>query len=172
MTELRDWIGVIGTLAGAVVGGVIAFFVSSRQLRHQRGLEREKRQVANFERIHRCLSTVAHQAGILGAQLVGNVGSGIPFKMEALGEKVPTDELRMLVDFYASSLRPEVQQIEERMLALGRAVAEAIATARQPDEWKTKVVLAATTASAEILNVSQAAKEKLRGLVAPYTQSR
>jgi HAMP domain-containing protein len=171
MTELKDWIGVVGTLAGALAGGLIALIVSHRQFRHQRALEREKRQLANFEHIHRRLSMVADQAGILAAQLVAHVGGGPPFNMEALGEKVPIDELRMLVDFYAPGLRPEVEQVTERFLALGRSVAEAIATQRRTDEWKANIVVAATTASADVREASVTAKEKLRALVGSYTDS-
>jgi gas vesicle protein len=170
MAEFKDWISVIGTLAGAVVGGVIGLLVAGRQLRHQHALEREKRQLANFERIHKCLSTLSDQAGILSAQVIANVGAGLPFNLEALGDKVSPDELSMLVDFYAPKLRPDIQQIEEHLLAVGRAAGEAIAASQRTDQWKTATILAATTASAEIRKLSGAAKEKLRELAAPYTR--
>ena len=144
--------------------------MSHRQFRHQRALEREKRQLANFEQIHRRLSTVADQAGILTAQLIAHVGGAPPFNMDALGEKVPIEELRMLVDFYAPGLHPETEQVVERFLALGRSVAEAIVTQRRTDEWKANTVVAATTASVDVRKAADAAKEKLRGLVRSYTE--
>jgi HAMP domain-containing protein len=169
MIDLKAWIGVIGTLAGAIVGGAIALVVSSRQLRHQRALERQRRQLANFERIHKCASTVAHQAWILSTQVTANVGAGLPLRSEAFGEKMPSDELRMLVDFYASPLRTYAQRIEEQIQALGRTTAQAVATTNRSDEWKTATVLAVMTAATEIGKAANEMKERLRELAAPYT---
>ncbi|MBU6390804.1 MAG: hypothetical protein KGJ87_04640 [Planctomycetota bacterium] len=171
MTELKNWVGVIGTLLGAIAGGGIAFIVSSRQIKHQRALEREKRDLYNFERIHELLSSVAHNAGILSTQVLGQIGFGDPIKPDAIGGMIPTEELRMKVDFYAPSLKPEVDQIAEHLLILSRTVAEAIMTEQRTGEWKTKTVLAAATASAGILKLTDAAKRKLNELVAPYTHA-
>ncbi len=77
----------------------------------------------------------------------------------------------MLVEFYAPSLKSDVDQIAERWLVLGRAVAEAIMTETRTDDWKTKTILAATMASADILKISEVAKKKLNDLVAKYTHA-
>ena len=169
MGELKDWTGVLGTLAGALVGGGIAFFVSSRQFKHQRALERERRQLTNFENIHKLLSRVAHQAGVMSTQVIGVLGYGT--KMKADGEMLPMDELRMLVDFYAPTLRPEIDQITLHWMKLARAIGETIMTQDRTDDWKTKTVLDATTASVDILKCSDIAKKKLNELVSPYTNA-
>lgn len=171
MTELKDWVGITGTLLGAIAGGSIAFIVSTNQIKHQRALEREKRDLSNFERIHELLTSVAHKAGILNTQVIGHLGFGAPFKPDAIGEIIPTEELRMKVDFYAPSLKAEVDQIADRLSVIGRAAAEAIMTEHRTEEWKTKTVLAATTSSAEILKLTEVAKGKLNELAARYTTS-
>ncbi|MEK6244432.1 MAG: hypothetical protein AABM33_08000 [Pseudomonadota bacterium] len=168
MSELKDWVGIIGTLLGALAGGGIALLVSNRQYKYERAMEREKRDLSNFESIHKLLTTTAHQAGILSTQIIGQIGYGAAFKADSLGGKVPTEELRMLVEFYAPSLKPEVDQIAERWLVLGRTIAEAIMTKERTEDWKTKTVLAATLSSAEILKLSDVAKKKLNDLVARY----
>ena len=151
------------------MGGGIAFFVSSRQFKHQRALEREKRQLANFENIHKLLSAVAHQASVMSMQVIGALGYNAKMKTE--GEKLPLDELRMLVDFYAPTLKAEVEQITQHWMKLSRAIAETIMTEKRTDEWKTNTVLAATTASADILKYSDGAKKKLNDLVAEVTNA-
>lgn len=168
MSELTDWVGIIGTLLGALAGGGIALLVSNRQYKYQRAMEREKRDLSNFENIHKLLTTTAHQAGILSTQVIGQIGYGTAFKADSLGGNVSTEELRMLVEFYAPSLKSEVDQIAERWLVLGRAVGEAIMTKERTEDWTTKTILAATLASSEILKLSEVAKKKLNDLVARY----
>jgi len=169
MGELKDWVGVIGALTGAIVGGGIAFLVSGRQIKHQRALERERRNLAHFENIHKLLSKVAHQAGVMSTQVIGVLGYGT--KMKTDGEMFPIDELRMLVDFYAPTLRPEIEQIGQHWMKLALAIGETIMTQDRTEEWKTKTVLDATTASTDILKCSDIAKKKLNELVGRYTNA-
>ena len=164
-----DWGAVVGALAGALVGGGIAFFVSSHQLKHQRALERERRQLGNFENIHKLLSTVAQQAGVMNMRVIGVLGYNA--KMKADGEKLPLDELRMLVDFYAPSLKPEVDEIAQHWMKLSRAVGETLLVEQRTEEWKTKTVMDSTTASLDIAKSSDSAKKKLNSLVAELTSA-
>jgi hypothetical protein len=166
---MGDWTSVIGTLAGAVAGGGIAYLVSTRQMAHQRRLEVERRQLANFESIHRLLTKVAHQAGVMSTNVIGVLGYGAKLKTD--GEVLPLDELRMLVDFYAPILKPDIELIAEHWMKLARAIGETIMTQERTEDWKAKTVLAATTASADILKCSDAAKKKLNDLATTYTSA-
>src|SRR5688572_13144773 len=131
-----EWGTVVGALGGALVGGGIAFFVSSQQLKHQRALERERRQLGNFENIHKLLSTVAQQAGVMNMRIIGVLGYNTQMKTD--GEKLPLDELRMLVDFYAPSLKPDVEEVTKHWMKLSRAVGETLLVQQRTEEWKAK----------------------------------
>ena len=71
MSELKDFAGVIGAAVGAMLGGSIAIFVTSLQLRHQRGLEVEKRLLSHYAEIHEIVSEY-ESAYVVFAMLVAD----------------------------------------------------------------------------------------------------
>lgn len=169
MIDLCDWIGVISTLGGVFVGGVIALIVSKFQYKQQRVLEYHKRQIANFENIHEHLSMMQYQSGILMSQVVGHIGMGIPYNADSLG-KSPISKLTMLVDFYTPSLKPEVDIISKHFIDLWTVAVEGVAKAQdsRAEDWKGQAILKAYAAMEEIGKTSLAAKEKLTLLIQPF----
>ena len=163
--DMKEWIGVIGTLSGAIVGGVIAFIVSARQISHQRRLERQKRLIEKFEQIHEVFGEVSSQGTIWAASVLGNVGANLPINPEKLGGAVRLDHLRMLVDFYAPTLKPEVEAIGGAWAKVARLAVEAIAETQRTDAWKAQVAEIAAFIPNALTTQSNSARDKLSILV-------
>lgn len=168
---MNEWLPVIGTLLGAIVGGTIAFLISARQLKHQSELDERKRQLSNFEGIHKVLSSIASQTGALSTLGIMHLTHGVKMSASSSGEKFPLDEAKMLVDFYAPSLRPDLNVIEAQWMILGRAIAEMMLTEKKTDEKVADLIVTLTTSSAEIAKASEAAKTKLTALVMRYSHA-
>ena len=47
--NIKDFIGIIGTLAGVIIGGLITFFITYIQLRHQEKQNRKERKIKAYE---------------------------------------------------------------------------------------------------------------------------
>lgn len=164
---MEEWIPIVGTLLGAVAGGAIAYFISTRQLEHQAQLDEKKRQLMNFESMHKVLSSIAQQASVLSTHGIMHLTHGV--KMSASQEKFPLDEAKMLVDFYAPSLRPDLDIMEQQWLILFRAIAEMMLVEKKTDAKIADLIVTLGVSAAEVSKASEAAKTKLSVLAKRYT---
>jgi hypothetical protein len=156
-----------GAIAGALIGGGIAYHVTKQQHGHEMRLEQQRRLLASLEAIHEVLSTIAHQAGILNVGVLGDIGYNSKFKGDLLKERMPVERLDMLVDFYAPTLKPDVQAINKQLELLARIVSEIILKKDRGDDWNAKTVEHSTIAFTEINRLVKEAKQKLALLVQP-----
>src|SRR5205823_3509102 len=100
-TGMNTWIAIVAALAGAIVGGGIAFLNSFFQLRHQRVRERNRLLLSKLEEIHRVLSQFRDAyKDSMHERLLTAAGAS---KAEP-PTKVPMETLQMLVGFYAPQL--------------------------------------------------------------------
>jgi hypothetical protein len=164
---MGEWLGLIGALAGAAIGGIITYRVSGQQHRHERKIENQRRLIVSYEAMHELLSTISSQASTLNMGVIGDLGYNARLKGDILKEKVQLDRLRMLVDFYAPSLQKDVKSLTEQFALVIYAVTETVLQKDRNDEWKTKTVKSAALASIEIARVAQDAQTKLAGLIRP-----
>lgn len=167
---IKDWIGVLGTLGGAIVGGVIAFYMSSRQQSHQLQLEREKRLIEKFEQIHEVFGEVSGHGITCAATVIANVGANQPIEPAKLDGMKRLDHLRMLVDFYAPSLKSEAEAIKTACGKAVRLAAEAISEAQRTPEWKSRVGMAAAEIPPELSAQCESARKKLSVLMESLTK--
>lgn len=168
--RVTEWIGLMGALsalAGTAIGGLITYGVARQQHLHERRRDNHRRLIEACEAIHELLSEVSQQASILSIGILGDIGTGLSLKGDILKNNVKLDRLKMLVDFYAPSLRPEVAAISNNFDALGRAAGETLSRSDRDDDWKTMTVESAMVASKEIETLSQMAKTKLASLIQP-----
>jgi hypothetical protein len=169
---MGEWLGLIGALAGTLLGGIITSRVAGQQHQHERKIENQRRLIASCESIHELLSTISGQASTLNMGVIGALGYSSPLKGDILKEKVQLDRLKMLVDFYAPSLQGEAKSLTEQFAIVSRAVAETLLQKDRNDDWKTKTVQSAALASIEITKIAQEAQTKLAGLIRPVLAER
>lgn len=167
---MTAWLGLIGAILGTAIGGIIAYYTAAQKLKHERNLDKDKRLIASFESIHELLSKVSDQASILNIGILGDLGFGNRLKGDLIKEKVPLDRLRMLVDFYAPTIRGEVQEISNQFAIIVRSATEVLLQKERSEDWKGKTVEASAIASVEITNLTKKAQEKLSVLVKPIVE--
>ncbi len=163
LINFKDFIGIIGTLAGVIIGGLITFFITRLQLQHQEKQNQKERKVKTYEEIHKHLSTLDHEAGYMFIQVIGKVKQNTPFDNKERG-KLPWQELGMLVNFYTPELKEELKIVKQKIESLGRAAALIIMEKYTPQETPDKLVVQARQLNEEITEQVNIAKNKLSNL--------
>jgi hypothetical protein len=116
---MTPWIPLLTALCGALVGGGIAIFVSTKQAARQRKLEQEKRLIDKFEQIHdlfsRCASYLSDFA-MLSFELRSPSKESRQAALDSFREqghdKYSLARLKMMVAFYAPTLIEEVEAMD------------------------------------------------------------
>ena len=120
----RLLITVMASLVAAGLAAGIAIHVARLQYQHQTKLERERRHVANMERLHQALSEFGRSANSLNFHLITKIAYDQMPTKETIGDyKSPTQDVRMLGAFYAPS---DVRADLERMDADYNQLAEVV----------------------------------------------
>lgn len=164
----KDVIGIVGTLVGVLIGGLITLLATYLQLRKQEKQRQEERKIKAYEEIHKHLSIVDHQAGILFIEIAGKVKKEYPPDDKGK-EKLPWQELEMLINFYTPELKEDFKIIKQELESLGRAWGLVIMEKYAPQETPDKLVVQAKQLSDRITEQVIMAKNKLSGLVNKIT---
>jgi len=163
------YIGLIGILIGAVIAGGITLLVSFLQFNHQNKQEKRKRKIENIETIHRLLSTITYEVQIMCMKYFGYLNWNIEPKTESKKEKIPMDELRMLVDFYVPNLKIEINLINKKWVELGEVLAKFFLKPPTTQDEKTKLIANFTEIPTTMQMLSEKAKEKLTKIINKIT---
>jgi len=167
---LDSWIGMIGTVLGIILGGGIALFGTYIQISHQRQLERKKRLLEKYEGIHELLGKIVDYISIWATNVFVNVAANINIDPEKLKSEVCLDHLQMLVDFYAPSLKPEVEAIGVIYKEVFILVTETFTEKNKTSAWKAKVGNLAASIPQKLVKHSDNAKSKLTALAGELTK--
>jgi hypothetical protein len=159
---------IVGPLVGVIIGGVITFIASSIQFKRQESASRRREHLARLESIHKALTAV--DQGIVGmsGQTLMYALAGKDFDSEQMKAGLQFNELRMLVDFYASELSPDVDAIGERFREVGVAAAQAV-TRKTPTE-KQAVALKGTQSAQAARETIDAMKKRLNSMAREYVE--
>ena len=114
-----QWVPVIGTLGGALLGFLAsfltAFFTKSRESKEQRE-ERDRRRI---ERIYELLIIVSHQNGQHLGNAINWIHNARPISHDENKGIPPLVELEMLVSLYFSELENTRQRLMEAIQRFG-----------------------------------------------------
>ena len=166
---MAEWVGLIGALAGTAIGGFVTYKVANQQHAHERRTDRQHRQIEALEAIYELLSSITSQASTLNMGVIGDLGYNSPLKADILKERIQLDRLKMLVDFYAPVLKPHVKSMSAYLATIGEAVGEVMLNKNRTEEWKTRTVQSALSASTEIEKIAREAQGKLGELMQALT---
>ena len=121
---MESWVGVAGTLGGVVVGGLISYFISARQIAHEKSLASNKRQIEKIEKAHEFLTSIkASYRSEFGKDTTLLI-SGMKPDQQA-GGRMPFEELEMLFSFYVPSLEAESKYLIELCQNYGESMVQA-----------------------------------------------
>ena len=158
--NIKDFIGIIGTLLGVIIGGLITLLIIHVQLRNQEKKRREERKIKTYEEIHKHLSVLDHEAGYIFLQSLNKIGNGMPIDSHERS-KLPWEELEMLVNFYAPELKEHIKIILEKWEKLGHAFALIIVEKYSQKEGPEELLIQTTKYSNEIKNQVSIAKNRI-----------
>lgn len=168
---MGEWLGLIGALAGAAITGIITYFTAGQQYRNARQQEIDQRLIASFEEIHQLLTSVASLAATLNMRVIGDLGYNTPFKAESIKETAQLERLRMLVNFYAPTLNPDIEAVTEKYAVIIRAMSEVILKTDRNNDWKKRTLEASAVASIDLTKLAVEGQKKLAALVRPIVNS-
>lgn len=126
---MDGWIGILGTLIGVILGGGITLFVTKTQIKHAEKLDRTKRQLQKLEEAHEVLSKIEQHYRVVFSEYLAKVTTRLAPQenRKSSSEPIPFDRLKMLIGFYAGSLKTETEElirfcIEEYGPLIGKAI--------------------------------------------------
>ena len=107
MESIEPFIGVIGTIAGVFIGGVITILTQNYRNKHERTLSIGKRQLEKLEEAHQLLTAISYRYR-------GYYAYDIIFEFLEIENKkaeegiIPFERLEMLISFYVPELLEDV----------------------------------------------------------------
>lgn len=96
------------TIAATALGGLITLVAAYMANKHQRQLESNKRKLEKIEYSHSLTLKIEHIYRMLWASDLRSLSSGKYSDEARVKERVPFDELEMLIAFYIPELKPKV----------------------------------------------------------------
>jgi hypothetical protein len=147
------WIGVIGTLIGALVGGGLALLNARVQLHHHMVRERNKLILSKLEELYenithlrksRAADIVQVNANFIDVNPALDLAKDIPKLVDAI------EKIEMLVGFYAPELVDYLEKMNMREAAYGSAFIKCMKFTRKDAEPKMEFVALLNTAWKEL----------------------
>ena len=99
------------TLVATVVGGAITLTATVLANNYQKKREADKRKLEKVERAYILLTQIQHSYRMTCATDVASLNSGKYETQYRVNEKIPFEELEMLVGFYAKQLKKDVEEL-------------------------------------------------------------
>jgi len=108
------WIGIIGTLCGALVGGGLALLNARLQFNQQVHRERQKLLLSKLEELHEVITKVQDSYEDFTLKTISNcLQIETPPKLKDAIGKAPIERVRLLVSIYAPELTGFVSELEQ-----------------------------------------------------------
>ena len=105
------WIGLIGTLSGVLIGGIVSYFVSYAQFKRDKQLKEEQIVQQKLEEICKTAEEINTSYNTIMGEVMMFVQFGRKMKIDI--SPIPLNKLKMLIYFYAPSLKKIYNQLEE-----------------------------------------------------------
>jgi hypothetical protein len=137
---ITAWIGIIGTVVGAIIGGGLSWLNTRFQLKHQEERERKRLLLGKLEETHELLSQYKHSYTLVTSQHVRMQLTKQPMDLKEL-TPIPKEKLRMLIGFYAPELTELLKSLEQASNEYGDASADHF-EAKEKSETERKKTLA------------------------------
>jgi gas vesicle protein len=136
---MNPWIAIIGTLAGALIGGGLALLNAHFQLQRQAKRERQKLLLSKLEEIFELLSRIRKAYSLTSLQIVFKL-SGTDAAQHTSDETlIPIERLQLLIGFYAPTLSGHLEKLEQHRNEFGELLAKSILWDKRDDKAKKEI---------------------------------
>ncbi|WP_165900368.1 hypothetical protein [Marinobacterium mangrovicola] len=158
---MDNWIGIIGTLLGGVIGAGTTYFTANAHARRQMKWESVKLTQSKLEELAQVLDEFAHRYRDISGQALMQVQFGE--RIASDGQRIPHSRLAMLVHFYAPELRPDLELLMTLVEKYGEVLAEVIQSAElntpQKQNLNVRLLTGATAIEKKCEEMSRKAAE-------------
>jgi hypothetical protein len=122
---MSAWIGIVGTIVGALLAGGTAWLNSRSQLRRQEERERKKLILSKLEELYEIVSQFKHSYVKSTTSQLTSLAERRPLEQSDV-PPVPLEKLHMLVGFYAPELEFKLQQLMLRREEFGHVLVKRV----------------------------------------------
>ena len=129
---MTAWIGIIGTIVGALLAGTAAWLNSRFQLRRQEERDRKKLVLSKIEELYEIVSQFKHSYVVLTTSQLTSLAERRPLNQSEV-PPVPLEKLHMLVGIYAPELEFKLEQLMKRREEFGSVLVRRVGLERQND---------------------------------------
>ena len=121
----QAWIGVLGTLLGVSIGGLVTYLVNYAQFKRDKKLEEQKMIQQKLEEICKTAEEIYTFNRHLTAECYGYMSLGEQINLDTIKE-MRFSHLTMLINFYAPSLKELSNLLRETVQLHGTAITEMV----------------------------------------------
>ncbi len=107
---MNAWIGIIGTVIGAIIGGGLALLNAHLQTRRQAQQERRKLILSKLEELHEAISHFRHEHHEMFLRVMAEALNAEGTREAGERRNLSLDRMQMLVRFYAPELSDHLQK--------------------------------------------------------------
>ncbi len=153
--------GIIGTIVGTMLGGLITWWHGRDQRIHE--LKKEKRELllSKYEKLHELLGQAHTYMNELAMQVISDAAFDIKFDPANIKSKMQHSEITMLIEFYVPELKEYFSYIDKQSKSLSETAVKYIAEENKTQEFKVESIAMAKELMKVISNTITGAKEKL-----------
>lgn len=158
--------GIIGTIVGTLLGGLIAWWHGRDQRIHE--LKKEKRELllSKYEKLHELLGQAHTYLNELAMQVISEAAFDLKFDPSKIKSRMQYGEITMLIEFYVPELKEHFSYIDKQSKTLSETVVKFIAEENKTQEFKVESIAMAKELMKVTSNTITSAKEKLASIAA------
>ena len=106
--------GIIGTVIGVILGGLVTWLHGKEQRKHD--IKKEKRELllSKYEELHTLLGTLQGIVNTMVMQIVTEAAFDSKFDPKAIKKQMPTEKVAMLIEFYIPDLKDDNEYIKKQ----------------------------------------------------------
>jgi hypothetical protein len=134
--QMKEWIGLIGTVSGVIIGGLITLGAGHQQRKHDIDKEKRALLLLKYEELHSLLGELVDCVNILTNQVMSEAAFDSKFDPKAIKNRIPTERITMLIEFYVPELEANHEYIKKQVKYLYEHIIKHILEVNKTKQFK------------------------------------
>ena len=106
--------GIIGTIVGVILGGLVTWFHGKEQRKHDINKEKRELLLSKYEELHTLLCTFEDCVSSMVVQIIAEATLDSKLDPKAIKKRIPTEKMAMLIEFYIPDLKNDHEYIKKQ----------------------------------------------------------
>jgi hypothetical protein len=111
---MEEWMGIVGTILGVILGGLVTWLLGNEQRKHERNKEKRELLLLKYEELHTLLGHIQGCVNTMVMQIVSEAALDSKFDPKAIRSEMPREKVTMLIDFYVPELKEDNEYIKKQ----------------------------------------------------------